>query len=129
MLRVKANITTSIGTRAGESTVRSCFPSCRDSLEAEGGVQVIEWTMAEDEGIKPEHRRDYISGIFQETTYGEDSKETGVVDMLADLMHFCDLENIDFDKSLRIAKVHFREEKKGGDDGGDKAVDSPKCKG
>jgi len=74
---------------------------------------MIEWTMGEDEEIKPEHRRDYIGGIFQETTYGEDDNESGVADMLADLMHFCDLENIDFDDKLRIAKLHFKEEKDG----------------
>ena len=33
--------------------------------------------------------------------------ETGVVNILADLRHFCDVNNIDFDKSNEMAKEHY----------------------
>jgi hypothetical protein len=71
----------------------------------------IEWKIAKgNEGQPtPEECRDYIHGIFSETTYGDDP-ETGVTDILTDLMHFCKLEKIDSEDHLRIAQNHFKEE-------------------
>ena len=74
----------------------------------------IEWII-EGSTPTPEERRDYIHGIFNETSYGEDTLDTGVVDLLADLMHYCDLEEIDFELCLNNARMHFNyEAEKGG---------------
>lgn len=37
--------------------------------------------------------------------------EDGVTDMLADAMHFCDAEGIDFAEALDRASGHYEEEK------------------
>jgi len=36
--------------------------------------------------------------------------ETNIVDLLADLMHYCRLNGIEFEDKLRIATNHFTEE-------------------
>lgn len=36
--------------------------------------------------------------------------ESALVDVLADLMHYCHVTSRDFDESLRIARQHFEEE-------------------
>lgn len=46
--------------------------------------------------------RRYI-GVHEDT-------ETGVVDLLADLRHFCDSVGLDFDNCDRIAIGHYAEE-------------------
>ena len=75
---------------------------------------MIEWIGIEGE-ITPKNRRDYIHGMLSETTYGEDDPETGVVDLLGDLKHFCSLERIDFEDCLRRADDHFKAEQKEGE--------------
>jgi len=35
---------------------------------------------------------------------------TGVIDLLADLRHFCEAAGIDYDNCDRIARAHFTEE-------------------
>lgn len=44
------------------------------------------------------------------------SQETFITDILADLMHFCDVEGIDFADLLRVAEMHFEAEQNGEDD-------------
>jgi len=70
----------------------------------------IEWTNEEDGIIRPKDRRNYIAGIFSETTYGEMDGKISVLDILFDLQHYCHLEKIDFDDALRIARDHFQVE-------------------
>ncbi len=41
--------------------------------------------------------------------YEEDS-HTNAVDLLADLMHWCKAEGVDFQKMLNTATMHFNEE-------------------
>lgn len=36
--------------------------------------------------------------------------ETNLIDLLANLLHFCKAEGIDFSDKLRIAEIHFEEE-------------------
>lgn len=38
--------------------------------------------------------------------------QSSIGDFLADLMHFCAEEKIDFDRALRQARRHFHEERK-----------------
>lgn len=40
----------------------------------------------------------------------DEPEETNVVDLLADLMHFCDAVDISFKQVLRIAEDHYIEE-------------------
>lgn len=37
--------------------------------------------------------------------------QNGLTDFLADLMHWCDLKEVKFDRALRRARTHFRTEK------------------
>jgi hypothetical protein len=39
-----------------------------------------------------------------------DTKPDFVTDVLADLMHYCERERIDFENHLRIARMHFEVE-------------------
>ncbi len=45
---------------------------------------------------------------FMFTTGSE--REDAVCDLLADLMHYCRLNDIDFEDELRRGRVHFEEE-------------------
>lgn len=74
---------------------------------------MIEWTNGPG-GITPEDRRNYIHGIFSETTYGAESPENGVIDLLSDLMHYCHLRGIDFYESSSTARTIFLREKRAG---------------
>lgn len=42
--------------------------------------------------------------------YPEDER-TNLIDLLADAMHWCNLNDEDFDDVLRIARLHFEAEK------------------
>jgi hypothetical protein len=42
--------------------------------------------------------------------YPEDQR-TNLIDLCADAMHWCDLNDKDFDDILRIARIHFEAEK------------------
>jgi hypothetical protein len=42
-----------------------------------------------------------------------DTNEDGVTDILADLMHYCQRAEIDFDNQLRIARGHYNCERSG----------------
>jgi len=46
---------------------------------------------------------------IMEAVSAEDS-QTGTIDALADLMHFCRAEGVDFDACLSMATDHFAEE-------------------
>lgn len=50
------------------------------------------------------HRADRAEKAIN--SYDEGGK-TGLVDLLADLMHFCHLEGIDFDSAMETATMHF----------------------
>lgn len=39
-----------------------------------------------------------------------------VIDLLADLMHYCAAAEVDFDEQLRLCRVHFHAEKEDGID-------------
>lgn len=43
--------------------------------------------------------------------YDEDL--SSVADMLADLLHFCDAQGVDFDRALDTGRMHHDAEKKG----------------
>jgi len=51
----------------------------------------------------------YVSEQLGEK-YRPDSKDENLIDLLADLMHFADSKDIDFETSLRMAKVNFEAE-------------------
>ena len=40
-----------------------------------------------------------------------DDQYTNLIDLLADAMHWCNLNDEDFDDVLRIARLHFEAEK------------------
>jgi hypothetical protein len=42
--------------------------------------------------------------------FGPEPYEENIIDILADIMHYCKVENIDFNDSLRIAQGHFEAE-------------------
>jgi hypothetical protein len=42
--------------------------------------------------------------------YPED-QHTNVIDLLADLLHWCELNRVDFEDTLRIARMHFEAER------------------
>lgn len=42
---------------------------------------------------------------FQEETGSED--DTALIDLLCDLMHWCDRNDGDFDQSLQLARMHY----------------------
>ncbi|MDA8140775.1 MAG: hypothetical protein M0036_19175 [Desulfobacteraceae bacterium] len=43
--------------------------------------------------------------------YGEnDSLDAGMCDLIADLLHFCAQEGLDFDSILNTARMHFEAE-------------------
>lgn len=71
---------------------------------------MIEWTYENgQEGVvTPKDRRDYIHRIFSETTYGEDTE--AVTDILADIMHYCALDGVNFEDVLETARGHFESE-------------------
>lgn len=46
---------------------------------------------------------------FEKVT-GSDAKEEGVRDLLADMMHYCDVNDIDFANELRVATDNYDEE-------------------
>ena len=50
-----------------------------------------------------------INNYCQET--GDDDTETGMTDLLADMMHLCDRDGFDFSTSLARAEMHYLEEK------------------
>lgn len=81
-------------------------------------MEIIEYANENDERT-PEDRKDYISEVFSVTIYGDDpgeGGEIGVTDLLADLMHYCRLEKIDFQLALAMAENHFYEEVKENED-------------
>jgi hypothetical protein len=43
-------------------------------------------------------------------TYNPDSRDENLIDMLTDLMHFATSDDIDFESSLRMAKINFEAE-------------------
>jgi len=43
-------------------------------------------------------------------TPSTEPEETSVIDLLADLMHYAKIRDVDFSDALRIARVHFDEE-------------------
>jgi hypothetical protein len=49
-------------------------------------------------------------------TYGDDDKDTAVIDTLANLMHYCGAHGIDFDAAERSASMHFNAEATGIED-------------
>jgi hypothetical protein len=42
---------------------------------------------------------------------GAEDPETGMIDLLADALHYCNQTSVDFENCLRIAGNHFQEEK------------------
>jgi HEAT repeat protein len=71
---------------------------------------MIEWNVGERE-VLPSDRANYIGGILNETTYGEASLEEGVVDLLADIQHYCDQNELDFEDLLSSAQEHYSAER------------------
>lgn len=41
---------------------------------------------------------------------GGDDPETTLIDLLTNLLHFCDQTSVDFDNCLRISRGHFEAE-------------------
>ena len=50
-----------------------------------------------------------VAKMLRETNYAQDLLNAPV-DLLVDLMHYCHVEEIDFQDALRVAGDHFREE-------------------
>ena len=44
---------------------------------------------------------------------GENSTEESINDLLTDLRHFCQVEEIDFDKAAEMSEIHFNCESDG----------------
>lgn len=42
--------------------------------------------------------------------YPED-QHTNVIDLLADLLHWCEMNGVDFEDTLRISRMHFAAER------------------
>lgn len=40
----------------------------------------------------------------------EGSSEEHIIDLLTDLRHLCEAEDVDFTRAIRMSKVHFEEE-------------------
>lgn len=43
--------------------------------------------------------------------YDNGSNEEDVIDLVTDLMHYCDLEDVDFETIIEMARFHFEAEK------------------
>ncbi len=43
-----------------------------------------------------------------------DDQHTNVIDLLADILHWCELNGVDFEDTLRTARSHFDAERGGG---------------
>jgi hypothetical protein len=70
---------------------------------------VIEWVIKNKKhGATPNERADYIAGVLSETSYGECAGEEGVVELLADLMHYCRARRISFHQARLKAEWHHR---------------------
>ncbi len=58
--------------------------------------------------LNPRQRSAKVEGILADNY--DDDREDGVVDILADLRHYCHLEGVDLNDALRISLNHFRAE-------------------
>lgn len=52
-----------------------------------------------------------IATILDE--YYEDIPESNVIDLLADLRHYCWYEDIDIDRAIETSEMHFNSESEG----------------
>lgn len=59
--------------------------------------------------IKNRDRVLRIKNIFYSSVYAEDM-DSAVVDILADLKHYCKFEKVNFEDALKTAEMHFKEE-------------------
>ena len=48
--------------------------------------------------------------VHADTADEEDSRQSQLADLLADLMHFADFEGLDFDQALSMGTDHYGEE-------------------
>ena len=44
--------------------------------------------------------------------YFDDTKESGIIDAITDIIHLCDEYGVDFDKAVVQSKWHYQEERK-----------------
>lgn len=60
----------------------------------------------------PEMRADWVRQMIGESGHWDSGGEfeTSICDLLADIKHFCHVNNIDFEDALRRANNHFYEE-------------------
>lgn len=56
----------------------------------------------------PQRKAERISGMLDE--YGNDDTELDVIEALADIMHLCDRDGVDFDVVLATARTHYAAE-------------------
>lgn len=47
---------------------------------------------------------------YMNQTTSADDYETALTDLLADLMHLCDREEVSFYRCFRLAEIHYNEE-------------------
>lgn len=53
---------------------------------------------------------------YNSTNFGDTSTTRTVIeDLLSDILHLCHDEPVDFDACLSMARIHFMEERQGGD--------------
>lgn len=72
-----------------------------DSIHSQGTVASAE------RALRALESQDYgENGMYQEGT-------PDIVDILADLMHYADIFEQDFEESMRIARNHYQEERDG----------------
>jgi hypothetical protein len=51
-----------------------------------------------------------VARFMQDTGLENEDMETGITDLLADILHLCDKEGIDIDRCKRMASYHYTEE-------------------
>lgn len=59
-------------------------------------------------GERADNGQECLSHVFD---YAENDATTALEDMLANLLHFCDREDIDFDAAVSTAKMHWQSER------------------
>lgn len=51
-----------------------------------------------------------VTTQYMATKGSDDDLETGITDLLADLMHLCAAQGVDFERALGLAREHFNAE-------------------
>lgn len=80
--------------------------------DTSGPIRLIASPKGDDLLPSNEDRAERIAQVYEmyQANTGVDDQESFVADLLADVMHFCQREDIDFEEKTGTAKMHFEDE-------------------